>query len=420
MAKRPEWKTSSGNLERRFRRFDEVHCPERAKLLDISVEECSFVEQAPPSKLLGTWLQQHEQEHSKPDEAGGPHYDAAKRWYGRVLRLYARIRGPMAKSRQKAERRDKGMAREFLPDRETEAGFGRKRAAAVDALVAASPSKRRRIIAEAAPDLAALARGTAQGSGDDPFIAAATVVDAVAKREGKARERYLGGAKAAAKARSTREKKVFGSRDADLATARRPGLMLVCARWHEACRKAQRLHFRVIHDPVDFLNCVAKQETTAAGRRGNVVLVETADSATDFGIAAKIAAAFTGAFFTTPTDFVRQDSPEGIQYTEKLRSSRKKYYLAATANLQTHLPTLPLLLRALAQTPSGCVTFYLTPKKLCKWVKTQGKGVLHRACVLSRLGEEQIAKKSWKHLYISPNTWILRCNASVVARCPGT
>ena len=65
----------------------------------------------------------------------------------------------------------------------------------------------RRIIAEAAPDLAALARGTAQGSGDDPFIAAATVVDAVAKREGKARERYLGGAKAAAKARSTREKK---------------------------------------------------------------------------------------------------------------------------------------------------------------------------------------------------------------------
>ena len=73
MAKRPEWKTSSGNLERRFRRFDEVHCPERAK-------------------LLGTWLQQHEQEHSKPDEAGGPHYEAAKRWYGRVLRLYARIR----------------------------------------------------------------------------------------------------------------------------------------------------------------------------------------------------------------------------------------------------------------------------------------------------------------------------------------
>ena len=142
---------------------------------------------------------------------------------------------------QKADRRDKGIEREFLPDRETEAGFGRKRAAAVDALVAASPSKRRRIIAEAAPDLAALARGSAQGSGDDPFIAAATVVDAVAKREGKARERYLGGAKAAANARSTREKKVFGSRDADLATARRPGLMLVCARWHEACRKAQRL-----------------------------------------------------------------------------------------------------------------------------------------------------------------------------------
>ena len=101
-------------------------------------------------------------------------------------------------------------------------------------MVAASPSKRPRILAEAAPDLAALSLEATQGSGADPVGAAATVVASVAERAGKARERYLGGAKAAAKARSTREKKVLRSatpgpagRDAYLATAPRPGLMLV-------------------------------------------------------------------------------------------------------------------------------------------------------------------------------------------------
>ena len=49
------WKSASGNLERRFRRFKEIRCPERAQLLDTSVENCVLVEQAPPSKLLRNW-----------------------------------------------------------------------------------------------------------------------------------------------------------------------------------------------------------------------------------------------------------------------------------------------------------------------------------------------------------------------------
>ena len=87
------------------------------------------------------------------------------------------------------------------------------------------------------------------------------------------------------------------------------------------------------------------------------------------------------------------------------------------------LPTLPHVLRTLAQTPRGCVKFYLDPKKLCKWVKKHAKGahpLLQRACVLSRLGEEQNAEKSWNQLYKSPHNWILRFKASVEARCPGT
>ena len=183
------------------------------------------------------------------------------------------------------------------------------------------------------------------------------------------------------------------------------------------------MRFRLVHDPVDFLAGVAKQAIKAARKIGNVVLVETAETATDFGIAAKIAAAFTGAFFTTSIDFACGDSPKGIQYTEKLRSSTKTYYVAVTADLQADLPTLPHLLRTLAQAPSGCVKLYLEPEKLCKFFKKHAKGtprLLKRACVLCRPGEEKDAETGSKQLYNSPKNWVRRFDASVEALCPGT
>ena len=208
-----------------------------------------------------------------------------------------------------------------------------------------------------------------------------------------------------------------------MVTAHAPGLMLVRLGSVDARGKAQRLRFHLVNDPVDFLASVAKQSRSGKRVKGNVVLVDTADTQTDFGVAAKIAAAFTGAFFTTPDDFARRDLQKGIQYNEKLWSSRTNYHVAATASVQADLPTLPRLLRALAQTPRGCVKFYMNPKKLCKWVKAQGKGaprMLLRACVLCQPGEENNAKPSWKQLYNSHNNWILRFDASVQARCPGT
>ena len=97
--------------------------------------------------------------------------------------------------------------------------------------------------------------------------------------------------------------------------------------------------------------------------------------------------------------------------------------MAVTADLQADLPTLPHLLRTLAQAPSGCVKLYLKPKKLCKFFKKHGKGtprLLQRACVLCRPGEEKDAKKGCKQLYNSPQNWVLRFDASVEALCPGT
>jgi len=46
------WKTATGNLERRSRRFREVRCAQRAQLQDVANESCMLVEQAPPCKTL--------------------------------------------------------------------------------------------------------------------------------------------------------------------------------------------------------------------------------------------------------------------------------------------------------------------------------------------------------------------------------
>ena len=197
--------------------------------------------------------------------------------------------------------------------------------------------------------------------------------------------------------------------------------MLVRLRDQKARIKARRLRFNLVHDPVEFLGRLAKQNTKAAREPGNVVLVAAADS--DFGIAAQIAAAFVGAFFAAPIDFSRQDSLRGIQCTEKLRSSTTTYHVAVTADLQTDLPTLPHLLRSLAETPGGCVKFYLKPKKLCKFFKKESKGAPRlalRCCVVCRPGEEREVEKGCQQLYQSPRNWVLRFDASVKALCPGT
>ena len=175
------------NVERRFRRFAEARCPERARLLDTSVEECALVDQAPPSKTLRTLLEQ-----LGPPEPGEPYgtRSAARRWHRQVPQPREGFQARTTRQ-PRAERRDEGIAREPRPDR--------KRAAASDAAAAGSPSKRARVLAEAAPDLAPLAPEAARASGSDPVCAAATVVPSVAKREGKARERNLGRAKATAK-----------------------------------------------------------------------------------------------------------------------------------------------------------------------------------------------------------------------------
>ena len=67
--------------------------------------------------------------------------------------------------------------------------------------------------------------------------------------------------------------------------------------------------------------------------------------------------------------------------------------------------------------------FYLKPKKLCKFFKKTVKGAPRLAqycCVLCREGEDKHVEKSCQQLYQSPSNWVLRFDASVRSKCPGT
>ena len=170
------WKTATGNLERRFRRFREICCPERASMLDISVEECMLVEQAPPSKLLRRLLPSASDVSARLREAGRNPY------LNNVLKLHAKLHGGVQTRIRGAQRRDAGILRGAASATlgpETEAAFGRKREAAIAAVTAASPSKRARMIAKAPLGLSQIVRDVAEESAQNPAVAPHDIVEKV-------------------------------------------------------------------------------------------------------------------------------------------------------------------------------------------------------------------------------------------------
>ena len=135
------WKTSTGNLERRFRSLGEVDTPQRSSILDGTVETIMIASQAPPSAHLITLF--------KGDERQTSYLSQLQVWHER---LYPVVREVTASQKQ---RRDAGVPRvaasaapvaasaASLPL--TEAAFGRKREAAITIAVASSPRKRARV-----------------------------------------------------------------------------------------------------------------------------------------------------------------------------------------------------------------------------------------------------------------------------------
>lgn len=412
------WKTASGNLERRFRRFREIRCPQRAQLLDTSVEHCMLVEQAPPSKILRTL------QCSSSDASSSLARRDQNNYLQQVLKLHQDLHGNGPARTRRAERRDAGVARVPASGKrgpDTEAAFGRKREAAIADAVAASPRKRKRMIDNASNGMACVAQEAAEEALRNPAAASAAVVSQVAKRDGPMKERHLRGAEAAAKARAKRETKVLQAstkpRGVEAASALMPGILLVRMQDKEARRKAQRMRFHLTSDPVEFVTKVGKQR--GAKRKGHVVLAP--HEHTDYAVAAKMAAAAMGAFYTTPEDFVKDD--HGVMYTPSYKSSTKTFHVAVSAQLGDVCPTFPQLFRAIAQSPGSCFRFYLSEHKLCKFfkktVKTKPR-IQDSTFVLAQKTEIEKVEKKYKALYVTAPGFLLRFPASSRAFCPGS
>jgi len=360
-------------------------------------------------------------------------------YFKQIEKLHQRIHSSGKPRIRLRERRDAGTKREPASSSvgpETEAAFGRKREAAIADAVAASPSKRARMIRNAPQGLAGVAQEAAEDNAQQPAAASAKAVSNVAKRESAAKERNLRGAIAAAKARAKRELKVARTatqlrqgRDAILTPALSAGIVLVRLTDTEARKRAQKLGFQFTSDPIAFVTMVSK--VPASAKKGHVVLAPLLD--TDYSISAHITAALLGAFYATPEDFASAarpedfarefgEAPRGIMYTEKLKSPKDSFHVAVSEALATDFPTLPQLLRAIATVPGSCFKFYLPERQLCKFSKKPANKtprMQQRICVLAKPADRKAAKKKNKELYINPRSFLLRHEASNSVICPG-
>ena len=414
------WKTSSGNLERRFRRFREMACPGRAQLLDASIENCMLVEQAPPSQMLRDLIPSV----AKAADAGSA---VTNDYLQRILKMHETLHGKAVTRIRRAERRDTGISREGAPARlgpETDAAFGRKRQAAIAEVMSASPGKRARMVGNAPLGLSRVAREAAEESERNPAVASAFVVAKVAKLVGPAKERDLRGAAVAAKARARRDQILDQSaqeRAKDRDKQKSPlkaGIMLVRLEDKAAMSVGLRLRFALTRDPLEF---VAKAIKVAAStKKGHVVIAPLED--TDFALSAAFAAALLGTFSATPRDFQNpdRDHPRGIMYKQAYKN--QSFHLAVSAALADKFPTLQRLLRDIAVAPGSCFKFYRSARKLCKVFKREIKTkprLRQRIAVICKQGEREAADKKYRELYITPRSFLLKFPASARAVCPG-
>ena len=143
------------------------------------------------------------------------------------------------------------------------------------------------------------------------------------------------------------------------AKQRPAGILLVLRTEEDAIRRARRLGFKLIHDPVQFVSLVGQQPRTS--RKAHAVLAPM-DGKSDYAACAHLAAVIMGAWFTKASSFVSADGRTGgCQYEERCRARRRMFKLAVSADLQAQAssaqsPSLMVCLRTVAQVPGG--TFF--------------------------------------------------------------
>ena len=206
-------------------------------------------------------------------------------------------------------------------------------------------------------------------------------MEKVAQRAEPIRERHVRGAAAAAKGRAKRDRTVVQSHAqtrrgcaSQSESSLRPGLMLVLLSEQNAVRKAQKLKFHVTSDHVDFAKQVARIPSSQC--RGRVALAPP--TSTDFAVCAAVTAALMGCFHAAPNDFLSL-KPRGITYSASYADPTTAFHLAVSAELAREFPTLPGLLRCIAQAPGSRLSYYLSNRRLQKFFKEKTKNKSQQA-----------------------------------------
>ena len=410
------WKTSTGNLERRFRSLAEVDTPQRSSILDGTVETIMLASQAPPSAHLIALF--------RGDERQTSYLSQLQVWHERLTP------GTRETTAKRKQRRDAGVSRVAASAATvaasaapvaasaapvTEAAFGRKREAAIANAVASSPAKR----AHVAPDM-----NWVQQADDPEMTPAPTCVEDVAKRV----KQQAG--KTTASVVAKRETHVVRSSipvSLKSGAQQRPaGILLVLPTEEKAIRKARRLGFKLTHDPVEFVSLVGKQPRTS--RKAHVVLAPI-DGKSDYAVCAHLAAVIMGAWFTNARSFVYDGRTGGCQYEERCRTRRSIFKLAASADLQAECPSLKVCLRTVAQVPGGTFELHSAERLIKLFSKQQRKNkrehkrldtVAANWAVLSLLSERSTAPSGVQLLYRSVPAFIsLAGRVNREAGCPG-
>ena len=114
------------------------------------------------------------------------------------------------------------------------------------------------------------------------------------------------------------------------------------------------MKFQIIGDLVDF---VRKVGGCIARRRGHTVVAPVSEN-TDYAVCARLCAVRLGTYSADSKSFRKKGREYGIQYVDICHRGGAGFKVAVSASLASELPTLPLVLRALAVVPRSCVSHY--------------------------------------------------------------
>ena len=161
-----------------------------------------------------------------------------------------------------------------------------------------------------------------------------------------------------------------------------------------ARRLARSLGFRIIDDPVDFVHKVGK----VARRQGHVVLAPVSEN-TDYAVCARLCAVCLGAYFADSTAFCRKGRLCGVQYDDLCHGGGPVFKVAVSAGLASKMPTLPMLLRALAEVPRGSFAFYSEHRLAKVFRKAKTSREVLKMAILSLLPDRATADKKVQGVY---------------------